>query len=585
MESEEITKRHIKIKILKEKGIAYANVSIPFYREDDFEYITSIQGLVINGENFQSAEKILLDKKQVYTRNINKKVGQVTFALPSVKVGSIIEYSYVSTMKHYGGLRDWEFQKDLPVVKSKYNLYIIPGYEFAYRVYPVNTENIKVQPNNTQGSISFEMWSIPGFGDEPHMDAREDYVTRVIFQLAGYGGSGFNKTNYMTSWNELTKELLGRSDFGGQLNNNLPGTKDFIELTKTNTSEVDRMSLVYNYVRQNMSWDGYDRLVSETGIKSAWSKKTGNSADINLALISLLRSVDLKAYPILVSERHNGRVTREYPFVEQFNTVFAAVIINNRTYYLDGTNNITPAQIIPATALNTTGFIVDRKAGGLVTISDESLQYKEGFNLLLTLNENGTLSGQGFINSSDYARIDRLAAYQRDKNKYLNEYLKKNISGISIDTFEVVNEKIDSLPLQQKFQFQIPVNSTGDYKFVPLNLFTGFEVNPFVAKKRFSDINFGYKRNINLNIYVDVPEGHEIEALPKSMQLVTADKDVLFSREVYHDKPSNKILTRVRMEFKRSFYESGEYEALKEFYKKMFDILNEQLVFKKKANP
>ena len=69
-----ITKRHIKIKILKEKGIAYANVSIPFYREDDFEYITSIHGLVINGENFQSAEKILLDKKQVYTRNINKKV-------------------------------------------------------------------------------------------------------------------------------------------------------------------------------------------------------------------------------------------------------------------------------------------------------------------------------------------------------------------------------------------------------------------------------------------------------------------------------------------------------------------------------
>jgi hypothetical protein len=42
--------------------------------------------------------------------------------MPAVKAGSIIEYHYVSTMKHYGYLDKWEFQSDLPTVKSNYFL-------------------------------------------------------------------------------------------------------------------------------------------------------------------------------------------------------------------------------------------------------------------------------------------------------------------------------------------------------------------------------------------------------------------------------------------------------------------------------
>src|SRR4028119_888462 len=34
-----VTHRHIRIKILKEKGIRYGDISIPFYRKDDFEKI------------------------------------------------------------------------------------------------------------------------------------------------------------------------------------------------------------------------------------------------------------------------------------------------------------------------------------------------------------------------------------------------------------------------------------------------------------------------------------------------------------------------------------------------------------------
>jgi hypothetical protein len=42
---------------------------------------------------------------------------------------------------------------------------------------------------------------------------------------------------------------------------------------------------------------------------------------------------------------------------------------------------------------------------------------------------------------------------------------------------------------------------------------------------------------------------------------------------------------RITLEFNRPFYTAQEYVDFKEFYKKLFDMLNEQFVIKKKTNP
>ena len=154
---------------------------------------------------------------------------------------------------------------------------------------------------------------------------------------------------------------------------------------------------------------------------------------------------------------------------------------------------------------------------------------------------------------------------------------------MTIDSFNVLNEDKDSLALQHKFTFATPMDGTGDYKFIPLNLFSGFESNPFISDKRFSDINFGYKRTISVNTFIGVPPDYIIDAIPKSIQLVNPDKNVLFIREIFKDEQSNKIISRIKMDFKKSHYTVAEYEDIKEFYKKMFEMLNEQIVLKKKT--
>jgi len=129
-----ITTHHIRLKILKESGLSEANISIPFYRKDDFENIDKVEGLTINGAADGSFTTDKLDKSTVYTKEINKRIGEVVFAFPAVRVGSILDYKYRSTMKHYGGLDSWDFQEELPVVLSKYYLVILPNTEFEYQV-------------------------------------------------------------------------------------------------------------------------------------------------------------------------------------------------------------------------------------------------------------------------------------------------------------------------------------------------------------------------------------------------------------------------------------------------------------------
>jgi len=44
----------------------------------------------------------------------------------------------------------------------------------------------------------------------------------------------------------------------------------------------------------------------------------------------------------------------------------------------------------------------------------------------------------------------------------------------------------------------------------------------------------------------------------------------------------NRLSVRLNLEFKKPFYTVAEYPDFKEFYKKLFDILNEQYVVRKK---
>lgn len=578
-----LTRRHIRLKILKEKGMDDANISIHYYSNDGFEDISEVKAVTLNTEQAGTVSTIAVDKKSIFRRKINERIGEVSFSFPAVKVGSILEYEYLSTMKHYGGLQDWYFQEERPVVKSRYNLVIVPNTEFIYQVWKKPGLEVTVTPKESSNSVYFEMNNIPGLRNEPYIDSRRDYLQKVVFQLSAYGrGDGFGGNKYMTSWDEVAKELYGYSAFGGVMGKSVPGTDELIDTVKGISDPLIKMKTVYDYVRKNMGWNGgYSRYATD-GLKSAWQKKTGNSAEINFILFNLLIECGLEVYPALVSERWHGRVDTGYPFIDQFNSVVACVKINGRDYYLDATKKFVPAHIIPYELLNTTAFVLKRKKGELVNITNDSLGYKEIiFNGLKVL-EDGTVEGITKIGSYEYARVEKEEEYTKRQAGFLRDLVKDEKIQVDIKKTNVANTANDSLSFDQEYTYISKAGGAGEYLLIPINLFSGFTYNPFWSKHRFSNINFGYKRSITILTDIALPPGLVPEELPKAMRLTNEQKDIVMIRSIDFSAGDNTIRSIIKVEFARSLYQADEYEVLQQFYKKMFEFMGEQVLLKKK---
>jgi hypothetical protein len=242
-----------------------------------------------------------------------------------------------------------------------------------------------------------------------------------------------------------------------------------------------------------------------------------------------------------------------------------------------------PPHLTPANILNTTAFIVNRKAGGLTKITNDTVQYKEYITAALDLSDGGAITGTVTVRSKDYARFTKLPYYKADTEKFIKRYCIVDGTNFTAKDLEVSNIDNDSLMLGQDFKLSGTLNATGDYSFLPLNLYTGFDFNPFLSDNRFSNINFGYKRSINLNLSVQLPANYVVDEMPKSVRLTNPDKDINFIRQIEFDKESNFIRCMILIEFDKSLYETDTYPVLKEVYQKMFEFLKEPVVLKKKG--
>jgi hypothetical protein len=140
--------------------------------------------------------------------------------------------------------------------------------------------------------------------------------------------------------------------------------------------------------------------------------------------------------------------------------------------------------------------------------------------------------------------------------------------------------EIDTLPLTQKIDFNLALTGSDEnYIYFSPHLFMGIDANPFLNENRFSDIDFGYLKFYSINGIYKLPAGFKSDALPKSVSMTTPDGSIVFKRLIAEQDGS--ILVRYSIDQKKSIYFKEDYADLHVFYKKMYEMLNEQIVLKK----
>lgn len=580
---------HIRIKILSDKGKDQANIHIRYYSaRDGQEEIKDINAQTYNLDASGNIVVTKLDKKLVYDKAINKRISEKVFTFPDVKPGTIIEYKYKHTNV---GLMDWYFQSSIPVKYSTFifdypneiEMSFLPSCSLPYDDKKDETVNRTVR--------AFTMKNVPGLRDEPYILNEEDYMQKIESKIVAYN-SGGRRVNRVINWPWVVKELMEDEDFGLQIKKEIPRTADLDAQLKGVTDQNKRMNIIYEYVRKNMEWNGAEGIWAGDGVKAAWKDKKGTVGEINLILINLLKDAGLNVKPILVSTHDNGLIntadagTVGNPGYRKFNKVLARVVIGDNAYYLDATDKETPANLIPFDVIASEGLVIEKIETldwGWESIWKKDLQDKDLVLQNSVIGNDGVLKGKVSVNSYDYARLDKIKTARKGEKEFNEKFLSSSNPDVTVDSVRFENLDNDNLPLIQNIYFGQKLNESGDYKYFTVNLFTGLEKNPFVADDRVSDVFFGVNQSHSIIGTIFIPEGYEFDALPKNTRMIMPDTSISFTR--LSQVSDNMLSYRITLDFNKPFYSSQEYINFKEFYKKLFDLLNEQFVFKKKANP
>ena len=140
--------------------------------------------------------------------------------------------------------------------------------------------------------MTYIMRDIPAFKEEAFMLAPINYISSINYELAKYYSPEGRQVNFAQEWNDIDRELLAHSDFGGQLKN-IRAFQEILPaiLEGTRMMHLAKAKAVYKYIQSNINWNGYlGRGSAEQGVKKTLQNRKGNIGDINLALIAGLNA-------------------------------------------------------------------------------------------------------------------------------------------------------------------------------------------------------------------------------------------------------------------------------------------------------
>jgi hypothetical protein len=158
--------------------------------------------------------------------------------------------------------------------------------------------------------------------------------------------------------------------------------------------------------------------------------------------------------------------------------------------------------------------------------------------------------------------------------------LKKDFTSLKTDSLKIENEDNDLLPLTERFNFTYEPSVSDKFIFIDPFFLSNFRKNPFTDSVRHSAIDFSSKQYLKTTLLVEIPENYEIDFLPANTRLRMADSSILFERVIH--KQEGKIFFVNKMEVVYPLFDREEYTGLREFFNRMYAMLTEQIILKRK---
>jgi len=603
--------RTVRIKILKKEGLKWANWELGFYKgKYSEEELVKVRGYTYNLVGGK-VEKTKFSNK-IYQNDIHTRYFEEKFSFSDVKVGSVIDLEYTTRSPYVTSIPDWYFQYEIPVKRSELKVDIPEFYVFNKRVNgyvdlkKANTSTynesveIKVEYETdgysagtetavknytiliTQENLLAE--NVPAFDEENHITTNESYLSKVEFQFVSFDPIFGSNKNYASTWEQMNRALLIDDDFGEQY---LPGSKihkiiaqNVAEIKTQYESPYDQMIASYELVKNDMNWNEYSTIFIDKSLEDALIDKKGNTADINLILLSFLRDLDIESYPIVTKTQNRGVIYEVSNRIKEMNYVLVLAIIDGKEYLLDATDKDLGAGFIPKRAINNLAWIVDENNSGWYDLQ-KSLKSKTMEMITATMHEDGKISGSLSCSYSGYEGVKtrELIKSFSSKEEYIEDF-SKDWPDADFKEFTIENIDDPYKPITEKIEVELQNSCivSGDMIYMNPMLFHPISENPFKQEDRVYPVEYQSLENKVYILNLTTPEGYVIEEHPVNERVVLPDNAAEFTYQ--YKQVGQTIQIMVSFKINKMVFYADEYEYLRNFYNLVIQKHSNQIVFK-----
>jgi hypothetical protein len=608
---------YARIKILTELGKEWATVEIPYVHGFSAEPV--IEGRTIHSDGTvipltgKASDLLLFQSHQNHIK-------AAVFNMPSVEVGSILEYKW--TIPLTGGkvaaaddgesddywssaLADntprWEVQQEIFVHKehfyfnpfSEYETdvngehdsvtYIVDGEQASYLLYTQRLPPGAQVSKSPKGDYTLDLRDVPPIRREAAAPPENSSVYQVGFYYTPYavaadywGNEGKRWASQLDSYAEQTRTI---KDAAQQL------------ITGADAPEA-RARKIYDAVQALDNTD-FSRVRSEEERKQlhlkktrkkaqdAWTEKSGSSNDMASLYMALARAAGLEVYGVQVVDRSKRVFDNTYLSLHQLDALIIDLRLDGKDIFLDPGEKFCPfGQLHWAHTL--AGGLAENVKGPIFTPQNMSKDGITARSADLTLDTTGALTGtvKILMNGPEALRWRQLNLttdgdeVKKEFNESLRSLLPEGVTG-EIDHFQGLDSYATSLLVVVKVSGPLGT-TTGKRMLLPGFFFSTRAHGQFVStEKREAAVDLHYAEQVIDDTVYHLPSGFSVESAPSAAQMAWPEHAAL----VVKTSPTPGTID-IKHIFARAFVllEPKDYPALHDYYQKVSTTNQEQLV-------
>ena len=524
---------YFRIKILTEEGRKYADVEIPFWKD---------QGNVINihARTIKPDGTIINFSGKAFDKSIIKARGvkylAKTFTMPDVQPGAILEYYYTTDFsENFVFDSHWILNHDLFTKSAKFSLRPYASdsspmnVRWTWHNLPTGTAQPVEGPDHV---ITLGVSDVPAFHTEDYMPPENELKSRVDFI---YSEDRF-ENDPATYWKKRGKRLndqlesfIGKRKAMEQAVGEIVAAGDSpeVKLQKIYARVQELRNTSYEAEKTEQEKKRSKEEKEPDNVEVIWKKQYTNGRDLTWLFLALARAAGFEASGMWVSDRMNYFFFPQTMDGRRLDSNVVVVKLNGKDVFCDPGAAFTPFCMLPWYETGVSGLKLDKDGGTWLQTtlpgSAESGIKRQGD---LKLTDSGDLEGKLTLTytglEASQRRVGERLADAAERKKFLEDAVKESIPvACEVELTNQPDWKNSTAPLVAEYTLKVPgwVSAAGRRVLLPVGLFGAPEKHLFDHSDRVHPIYFEFPFARVDNINIELPLGWQISTLPAPQKL------------------------------------------------------------------